>query len=147
MVNKSLRIVGIVLLVLGIIIALYIVRERKVILEAMRDGAAAGLLEQKLLATASDIRKQLPIRVDEITSLSSVLAQGTTLTYSYRMDIPIPNRAIFEASQRRTLIGTECGLRGDRGLLKQGGKFGFIYIDVTGAIVGEIIINERDCAQ
>ena len=78
--------------------------------ENYQEGKQEAFLEKGQAMAAEEIRKQLPMRIDEITTLQSVLSAGKALIYNYRMSLKKSDLDTnkFIAEMKKTLVHNVC---------------------------------------
>jgi len=95
---------------------------------------------------ALELRKQLPVKVDEKTTLLAVVAAGRTLKYSYRMSYrkaELPAKWVVR--QKRMLTGNACAHPGMRKMMELGVTYSYLYTDTVGRFLADINISNRNC--
>ena len=107
---------------------------REIVAKAQRDGA-------KLL------REQLPIKLDDYTTLTDVKAVNTNLRYHYtvnakRSEIDL-NQFISQMSS--TLESKVCGQNDMRLTIEHGGTYTYLYVGSDGLSLGDFTIGKRAC--
>lgn len=82
---------------------------------------------------ARQMSRNLPTRVDELTTLIGVIASGTRIVYSMRVDLPREQMSGPEISRREQLVrNTVCGTRSMRSTISYGGSYQYIWLDRQG---------------
>ncbi len=91
---------------------------------------------------ASQLSRQLPVKVDPVTTLESVTAEGTTLSYHYRADL------LRAQLPREALAGLKAGVRTKvcqsedmRNTVSIGGAYRYVWNDREGQRIGEMIVT------
>jgi hypothetical protein len=82
---------------------------------------------------ARQMAPSLPSRVDELTTLIGVVARGTSLLYSMRIDRlreQLPSAEI--ARQERTVRNNVCGTPAMRSTIGYGGSYQYLWLDRQG---------------
>ena len=115
--------------------------------ESYQEGKQQGVIEKAVEMAAVELRKQLPIQIDEITTLQTVISVGKTLIYQYRLsrkksDIDID---YFIENKRENLSSNVCQQNGMKSILDKGGKFTYSYLSSDGLYIGEIKVTLSDC--
>ena len=98
---------------------------------------------------AAEARKQLPMRIDEITTLQSVLSAGKALIYNYRMSLKKSDLDTnkFIAEMKKTSVHNVCQQKQMKSILNLGGVYKYVYMGADGLIIGEITIALADCSS
>ena len=88
--------------------------------------------------SAEEINRQLPLRVDELTVLNRVEAQGMNLTYFQTVSIPA---AQVTAEGREAVIsgtrGNVCRSQDMALTIQRGGSYRYVWADPNGQIIAE----------
>jgi len=91
---------------------------------------------------ARQLNAQTPIRVDEITSLQSIVAMDTLLIYNNQVNVDardIPAEAKFRLEQNtRDYV---CRSPEMRQTIVNGGSYGYVWIDRSGALIHQARIE------
>lgn len=116
-------------------------------IENYQQGKMQGAVEKAQEIAAEQIRKQLPIQVDEVTTLYNVMVSGRALIYQYRMKrykdrIDLDN---FHSEMLAMLKYNVCNEKGMRWGIDNGGSFVYYYIGLDGLLIDEITINSSSC--
>jgi len=116
-------------------------------IEGYYEGERQGLVEKGQEIAAKELRKQLPVQVDERTILQNVLSVGKTLQYHYRMqmtkgDIDYHN---FHRDMSGKLKNYVCLEKNMRFTLDNGGAFKYIYTGSDGLLIDQITITSSVC--
>jgi len=101
-------------------------------------------LEQIFAAEARTSKAELPIRIDEITVLSDVEAQGATLRITYQVEREIPG---FIPSFKTGLANNQCSPEMFGTEIARGGIIEIVYIDLEGDVIEKFEITQEDCNQ
>jgi len=117
--------------------------------EQQRMSTDSMTLEQRRQAvgcifaqTANQIRTQLPVKIDAVTSMVDIQAQGHVLRYSYRVEVDassLPPTASAQLDQQ-TRSGT-CGNPQTRAALDLGGAYAFTWSDRAGQPIHSVQID------
>ncbi len=70
--------------------------------------AKEEIIANSLAETAKKLNKQMPIRIDEITIVSSVLTVGTTIIYNYQVDLSVQEILEGHEQLEKTTINNVC---------------------------------------
>ena len=95
-------------------------------------------------ASAAELNKKAPIRIDDITEMSGAKADGMTLTYRYKvkakaeqLDLQLLHKELLKANAK------ELCSRGDiRRMIAAGGVYRYEYGDEVGAPLTQFSINK-----
>lgn len=97
-------------------------------------AAANPALAAQMTLAADQIRAQLPIRIDQITQVVGIRAEGTEFVYDVMISQPIPGGNIEQA--RATIQGMNqtslCNNPDTRRLITMGGSLNHRYTDSAG---------------
>lgn len=102
-------------------------------------------VERELARMATEIQKQLPLQVDEVTTWVSAMADGDTLTYRYNIDGPAAEFGSVEVLRP----GVTAALCSDPGMtegLERGARFAYLYEGSDGGIIGTFTVEAGACA-
>lgn len=103
-------------------------------------------LSRLMLLTAEEISKQLPKKVDEVTTLLSVLATPRGLLYNFRADISKDEVEPSAVAQfRRNQIEAHCEEPTSLKFLKLGAEYTKVYVDRTGRYMFTVEVKLSDC--
>jgi hypothetical protein len=111
---------------------------------------ADGRLESELVtmqaAIAEQVRKQLPQKIDNVTTLQDVTSIGPVLAYLYVIDMDLnPTEAEQLLDERRTdVISNVCVQK--RKAVDLGGKYQYIYMTRSGLSVGDFSVAQPECS-
>jgi hypothetical protein len=97
-------------------------------------------------AVAEQVRKQLPQKVDDVTTLQDVTSIGPLLAYLYVIDMDLnPDEAAQLLDERRTdVISNVCVQK--RKAVDLGGKYQYIYMTRSGLSVGDFSVAKPQCS-
>ena len=88
--------------------------------------------------SAEEINRQLPLRVDELTVLTRVEAQGMNLTYFQTVAVPLAQvtpetrQAVIESTRRNV-----CGAPDMALTIQRGGSYRYVWADQSGQVIAE----------
>ena len=96
---------------------------------------------------AEELRAQLPMRVNELTILQSVVSIGTLLMYNYTVDA---NRSEidlkeFMSTMRSNIKTNVCSHKSMVEAIKYGGRYKYSYVGSDGIYIGDIEIGKKEC--
>jgi hypothetical protein len=109
-------------------------------------SALADQVADFQFAAAKELRKQLPMKADELTTLVTVASAGRMLMYSFRVEIEkerIPSD--FIGKQEANLKHNLCAHPTMRKVMKKGASYSYLYTDIRGKFVAEIKVKNSDC--
>lgn len=90
---------------------------------------------------ARQLNAQTPIRVDELTAVTAISAEGTQLTYHMQVQV---NAADVTDAQRTAVAQSTranvCGLEQMRRTMSNGGSYRYIWTDRAGAEIARTVI-------
>jgi hypothetical protein len=113
--------------------------------------AAPALADPVATAQAAAVQRlqaRLPVKVNKVTTLVSVVAVGRMAKYSFQMSVPrtrVPAR--WHLLQKAKLIKDACGKPAVRKLMKDGAMYSYMYTDVKSRYVAEIRVKDSDCPK
>jgi hypothetical protein len=92
--------------------------------------------------TARTLRAQLPLRIDEITTLEEIEVDGATLIYHNRLNLDAADlqdtaRPAIEQATRAHV----CGQANMVQTIGFGGAYGYVWVDRTGNLVHRMTIS------
>lgn len=98
------------------------------------DRLSTADLPSQIAAGVAQVRSQLPIRVDEITTMTAISAAGTQVLYDMRLDIDIEatDLAAASAEQQAYADRAACEERDTRRLIEAGAALTYRYTDRNG---------------
>jgi RsiW-degrading membrane proteinase PrsW (M82 family) len=90
---------------------------------------------------------ELPLEMDEVTTLYSVLPNGVSLQYFYWVQSTEIDLVFFQENQGNQLISHVCLQDNMWSVLNFGGIYEYFYTDPeTGRLIGHFLISLADCA-
>lgn len=98
------------------------------------DRLSATDLPRQIAAGVAEARPQLPIRVDDITTMTGISAAGTRILYDMRLDADIEAADIpgARAEQQAYLERAACEARDTRQMIDAGATLAYRYTDRNG---------------
>lgn len=82
---------------------------------------------------AGQINAQAPTRLNDVTTLQSVTAADTVVTYTYRMDLPASQfPPAHVARVEATLRQDTCATQQSRAIITLGGTLAYLWLDPSG---------------
>jgi hypothetical protein len=104
--------------------------------------AETQTLEARFASEAAASSKNLPHRIDEITVLTSIEADGHTLRMVYDVEQAVDR---FLPGFKRRIADEMCGAEMFAGELQLGGRLVYLYRGPKGEIIDEFEIKQSDC--
>jgi hypothetical protein len=106
----------------------------------------ALLLEAAIESAAQQMKLQLPIALDDITTLFDVSANASTIHQWIRIDNRYSDAEMekFPEVTRAILLERVCN-SSMSGLLEVGGSYHFHYLDQDNADLASVLIEPADC--
>lgn len=108
--------------------------------------AEADVVAEGQYLAAQSIRRNLPMKVDELTTWLAAVSAGRNLTYTYRMDIQkreLPSNWYRE--QKSLLRSNVCHEPTMRKLINLGANYSYVYMDIGGKHILSVNIEKSDC--
>lgn len=91
---------------------------------------------------AARFNATLPQQVDKSTTLLKVSAQGTQLTYYYRVDLLLAEiRPGAVDAFKPTVAEKVCNAEDMRSIIASGGSYRYEWADRNGAAIGSLVVN------
>lgn len=110
------------------------------------EGRSRGAIETAQAAAATELRSQLPIRVDDSTTLESVMSAGTTLVYQYRVDFSETDvDTTWHQNMKKMLARNVCNQSDMRYTLDNGARYQYIYFGNDGIMIADFVVTGSDC--
>jgi len=117
-----------------------------VLMSPATSAQTADPIAAAIAANVARVQARLPIRVDEHTTLLSVLAVGKTAKYAFQLKTHkehVPPK--WYVLQKEVLIKNACGVPAVRNLMKEGASYHYMYTDIKSRYVVEIRVRDSDC--
>jgi len=110
-------------------------------------GEMEGALTEAQSRAATELRKQLPQKIDEVTTLNSIFSTGTTLQYGYSISYNLSELNVeqFKQTMTKALQHNVCGIDSMVKTMKIGGKYSYLYMDKEGQLITKIDIDSSSC--
>ena len=106
-------------------------------------------IEKALISAASTLRKQLPLKLDEFTTLNTVVAGKRSLHYGYGLSFKEHDLGNglgkFKSQLIRQITNNACNHKDMTATLKNGVSFHYTYFDSNGALVFKHQVQQKDC--
>ncbi|WP_085899554.1 hypothetical protein [Kiloniella majae] len=114
---------------------------------AMNAMFETGKAEKAQKAMAAEMNKNLPLQVDELTTLEAVTNEGSALVYNYKVNVNKDDTDldVFNSEIKKTLKATMCDKEPFTTLYKGGASYVYIYADAVGEELTEITIDADTC--
>ncbi|WP_085905600.1 type II secretion system pilot lipoprotein GspS-beta [Kiloniella majae] len=108
---------------------------------------SAGKIEKAQQEAAAQINKNLPMQVDELTTLEAVSSEGAALVYNYKVDVKKDETDldVFTSEVKKNLMATMCGKEPFSKLYSAGASYIYLYSDTSGDELTEITIDADTC--
>jgi hypothetical protein len=126
--------------ILAMLIALTVTGQTKIV-HAQNDPVAAAVH-----AAVGRLQARLPIRVDEHTTLMSVVAVGKTAKYAFQLDVrktQVPSK--WYSLQKDVLTQKACEQPVVRKLMKDGATYQYLFTDIQNRYVNEFRVRDSNC--
>jgi len=110
-------------------------------------GAFSDSERRDLIACANrevvrQMSPRLPLRIDDVTSMTSVVASGPLLTYTVRVDVDASQLTQANIQQLdRTTRANVCGQAPMRQTISYGGAYAYVWVDRAGRQVHQLRID------
>jgi hypothetical protein len=119
----------------------------KTVVQEYQQGKNAGLVNEAQAVAAKQIRKQLPMKIDEITTLQSVASMNSLLIYNYSIDLKKSeiDSTVFLPRMKKNLKSNVCGQKAMAKVIKYGGRYMYSYVGVDGILIGDFKIGKKEC--
>ncbi|WCL55758.1 hypothetical protein [Gimibacter soli] len=104
-------------------------------------------LEVQVAEAAAELRKQLPMKVDDQTTLQSVVSAGNSFVYHYTVsvngsDVDLPT---FSATMQKQLTAYVCESPTMAPSVKKGVEYIYIHMSADAVRLSEVAIDKADC--
>lgn len=109
-------------------------------------SAQVDSVENVLIETSEEINKSLPMMVDEVTQLTTTIASGNELSYSYKfLGSQKITQSDLNSSLQEDIVNQACTTPETMALLDADATFKYRYYDKNGKYIGEIPVGKSDC--
>jgi hypothetical protein len=109
-------------------------------------GQSRGIVEMAQEAAAKELRGQLPMRIDDLTTLERVMSASTTLIYQYRVDLNESGLDTpWHLSMKNMLATNVCRQSDMRFALTNGARFQYTYFRNDGVMIADFVVTGSDC--
>jgi 3-phosphoglycerate kinase len=110
-------------------------------------GKMQGLVEKGQELAAVELRKQLPLQVDKLTTLQTVVSAGKMLIYRYEIATKKTEVDIggFVSEMTEILKNNTCQQKQMRASMNMNAKYKYMYFDTDGLLLADITISSADC--
>jgi hypothetical protein len=111
------------------------------------DDKSSASIERAQEVAAKELRKQLPLKVDSVTTLQSVLSFKKTIIYSYIIDIDFDqiDSSDFIREVSKHVIYNACSTKEMKEMIYLGGSYRYSYMSKDGFKIGELSVERKDC--
>jgi hypothetical protein len=98
-------------------------------------------------AAANLMSKQLPVRIDDVTTVQSVVSVDKTIIYRYSVALNFNDidRDAMMKKVRTTTTHNVCNQEKMVSAMKYGGSYRYIYVAEDGRMIGDIKLTAADC--
>ena len=102
---------------------------------------------EALELAVTEVRKQVPMKVNEMTTLEDVSSIGEVFQYHYRLEFSEKDIGVdeFRTAMTQTLRESVCSNEDMRMIMEDGGSYEYIYKGLDGVLIDTIIINVAMC--
>lgn len=110
------------------------------------DPPSASIIDATLTQVVSQLKPNLPKKIDGVTTLIDVWHTGKEMTYLYEVDVrgrQIPSN--FTAIARNEVVPKVCGSDMKNGIVNYGITYVYRYNLPNGTRVGEFAVTASDC--
>ena len=116
-------------------------------IEGYNQGKQEGAVERAVKHAVHELRNQLPMQVDEATTLLRVASAGKALIYHYRLSSAKRDMDLthFHAIMASDLISNVCQHEDMRYMMEMGANYRYVYMSADGLLIDEITIRASDC--
>jgi hypothetical protein len=115
-------------------------------IERYLQGQSRGAVEVAQEAAAQELRKQLPMRIDDLTTLERVMSAGTALIYQYRVEFTGNEVDVaWHQEMKKTLAANVCEQADMKFALDNGAKYEYSYFGSDGLMIADFVITGSDC--
>jgi hypothetical protein len=111
------------------------------------DDKSSAAIERAQEVAAKELRKQLPMKVDSVTTLQSVLSFKETIIYSYIINIDFDqiDSSDFISKISKRVIHNVCSTREMKQMIHLGGIYRYSYMSKDGFKLGELSVERKHC--
>lgn len=110
------------------------------------EGQSRGAVEMAQAAAASELRSQLPIRIDDSTTLERVMSAGATLIYQYRVDFSESDVDTTWHQRMKNMLATNVCKQSDmKYALDNGARYQYTYFGNDGFMIADFVVTGLDC--
>jgi hypothetical protein len=110
------------------------------------EGRSRGAVEMAQAAVATELRSQLPIRIDDLTTLERVMSAGTTLIYQYRVDFSESDvDTTWRQGIKNMLAMNVCKQSDMKYALDNGARYQYTYFGNDGIMIADFVVTGLDC--
>lgn len=136
----------VVVVTLIVLVVLYIVVPAlyQNIAESASDSTS---LTAELEKQATDLRSQLPKKMNETVTTNNVTVSGTTIIYDMSLTPDVDESQLNNQSLKDPMVGTLCLNQSSRVLLDAGATFEYDYTHGGSGGVYKVAITKYDCSQ
>jgi TPR repeat protein len=138
------KLLGIALSIVGFAALVVAAGYGKLIGKATVQNYSKGNIEERVAATAKQLRKQLPKKVGEQITWQNVGSDGPLLTFNYKIDLKISefDHTAFLSRKEDELKALACK---EESMVKDGGRYRYSYVGEDGTAIGGVEIGKKEC--
>jgi hypothetical protein len=102
-------------------------------------------VDDALALLVPEIRKNLPMKVDEITTWLAIQAAGPAVLYTYRIDLPKQEVEALADNLKNVTTQNACKNKTWRMFLDAGARQRHLYVDQSGLHAAQFDIDRNSC--
>lgn len=104
---------------------------------------AQEIISEVMLKNVVEMQKQLPLKMDEQTTMISVAFSAMRMARSYRLNVS--GKDIEFAKLRNNVISNNCNEEHTRRSFDFGLKNVFVYFDKDERLIGTVVVDKTAC--
>ena len=107
------------------------------------------IVNEKLVETAKQLSKQLPLKADEHTTLINVVAGSKTMRYFYEISLKKEDLDVdlVMAEIEKLTKNNICSMKNVRELLDFDVDLVYLYRDMNEKYIGELFFDKETCSE
>jgi hypothetical protein len=102
-------------------------------------------VDDALALLVPELRKNLPMKVDEITTWLAIQALGPAVLYTYRIDLPKQDIEAIAGDLKNVTTQNACNNKTWRMFLDAGARQRHLYVDESGLHAVQFDIDSNSC--
>ena len=102
-------------------------------------------VDDALALLVPELRKNLPMKVDEITTWLAILALGPAVLYTYSFDLPKQDIEAIAGDLKNVTTQNACNNKTWRMFLDAGARQRHLYVDESGLHAVQFDIDSNSC--